>query len=111
MNDIPLSITQNAIKRITHLKKQEGEDKSMLRIRVSGGGCAGFQYGFSFSTESTDDDVFVKQSGVIVVTDKLSLLYLAGSQIDYTEDISGAAFTITNPNATSSCSCGTSFSV
>ena len=111
MNDVPLSITPNAIKRIMHLMVQEGENGSMLRVKVSGGGCAGFQYGFSFSTESTEDDVFVNQNGIKVVTDKLSLLYLAGSQIDYTEDISGAAFSIKNPNATSSCSCGTSFSV
>ncbi|MBL41373.1 MAG: iron-sulfur cluster insertion protein ErpA [Rhodospirillaceae bacterium] len=111
MNDIPLSMTPNAVKRVSFLMKSEAEDSSMLRVTVSGGGCAGFQYSFSFSDEKTDDDVLIKQDGITIVTDNISLLYLAGSQIDYTEDLVGSAFSITNPNAKSSCSCGTSFSV
>ena len=111
MNDIPLSMTPNAVKRVSFLMKSEAEDSSMLRVTVSGGGCAGFQYSFSFSDEKTDDDVLIEQDGITIVTDNISLLYLAGSQIDYTEDLVGSAFSITNPNAKSSCSCGTSFSV
>ncbi len=111
MNDIPLSMTPNAVKRVSFLMKSEAEDSSMLRVTVSGGGCAVFQYSFSFSDEKTDDDVLIEQDGITIVTDNISLLYLAGSQIDYTEDLVGSAFSITNPNAKSSCSCGTSFSV
>ena len=111
LNSQPLSMTSSAIKRVTYLMKQENESQAMLRVQVSGGGCAGFQYGFSFSTEKTDDDVLINQEGITIVTDNMSLLYLAGSQIDYKEDLIGASFSIVNPNAKSSCSCGTSFSV
>ena len=111
MTSLPLSLTPNAVKRIEALMDQEGESSSMLRVQVSGGGCAGFQYGFSFASERSEDDVLIEQDGVIMVTDNMSLLYLAGSQIDYVEDLVGSAFSIKNPNATSSCSCGTSFSI
>lgn len=111
MNSLPLSLTPSAVKRIEVLMDQEGEAGSMLRVQVSGGGCAGFQYGFSFASERFEDDVLIEQDGVKMVTDNMSLLYLAGSQIDYVEDLVGSAFSIKNPNATSSCSCGTSFSV
>ena len=111
MSDIPLSMTQSAVKRVSYLMETETENSSMLRVTVSGGGCAGFQYSFAFSDEKTDDDVLIQQDGITIVTDNISLLYLAGSQIDYTEDLGGSAFSISNPNAKSSCSCGTSFSV
>ncbi len=111
MNDSPLSITPSAVKRVSLLMEQEGENSSMLRVTVSGGGCAGFQYSFAFSEDKTEDDILIKQDGITIVTDNISLLYLAGSQIDYKEDLVGSAFSITNPNAKSSCSCGTSFSV
>ena len=111
MTTVLLSMTASAVKRIGTLMEQEGQKGAMLRVEVSGGGCAGFQYSFSFSNESTEDDIFINQDGVTIVTDNLSLLYITGAQIDYVDDLIGAAFSIKNPNATSSCSCGTSFSV
>ena len=111
MNNIPLSLTSSAVKRVETLIDQEGQQGAMLRVTVSGGGCAGFQYGFSFSNEKTDDDVLIHQDGITIVTDNISLLYLAGAQIDFSEDLVGSSFSISNPNSKSSCSCGTSFSV
>jgi iron-sulfur cluster insertion protein len=106
-----LSLSDNAVKRVSFLMTQEENPDVMLRVVVDGGGCAGFQYGFSFDNIKTDDDVIVEQDGVKLVTDNMSLMYLAGSQVDFVEDMIGAAFSIKNPNAASTCSCGTSFSV
>ena len=104
-----IEITKNAHNHI--LKVISQDNANYFRISVSGGGCAGFQYSFAFSEDKTEDDILIKQDGITIVTDNISLLYLAGSQIDYKEDLVGSAFSITNPNAKSSCSCGTSFSV
>ena len=111
LNDNMLSLSDSAVKRVSFLKSQEENPDVMLRVMVNGGGCAGFQYAFSFDAEKTDDDVLIEQDGVTVVTDNLSLMYLAGAQIDFVEDMIGAAVSIKNPNAASTCSCGTSFSV
>ncbi|MSP52363.1 MAG: iron-sulfur cluster insertion protein ErpA [Alphaproteobacteria bacterium] len=105
-----LLLTANATKRVAHLMRQE-EKPVMFRIAVSGGGCSGFQYGFSFDDAKNDDDQLFEQDGVKVVVDTTSLAYLAGAQIDFVEDLVGASFAIKNPNAASSCSCGNSFSV
>ena len=107
----PLTMSESAAKRIAFLAQQEGEPGIMLRVTVSGGGCAGFSYGFDFDKDRGEDDVLIQRDGVVVVTDPTSLLYLAGAEIDFVEDMIGAAFSIKNPNATSSCSCGSSFAV
>jgi iron-sulfur cluster insertion protein len=107
----PLSMSESAAKRIAFLAEQEKDPNLMLRVTVSGGGCAGFSYGFAFDSECNEGDVLIERLGVKMVTDATSLMYLAGSEIDYVEDMIGAAFSIKNPNATSSCSCGSSFSV
>jgi len=107
----PLTISESAAKRVAEIKIRNGMENSMLRVTVSGGGCSGFQYGFDFDTEIKDDDIRVTRDGVTVVTDSMSLLYLAVSEVDFVEDMIGPAFTIRNPNATASCSCGSSFAV
>lgn len=107
----PITISDSAVKRIVALREQENEPNSLLRVSVSGGGCAGFQYGFGFEAEVNDDDIVIEKDGVAVVVDQPSLMFLAGSEVDYVEDLIGAFFTLNNPNATSTCGCGTSFSV
>lgn len=83
----------------------------MLRIAVSGGGCSGFQYGFSFDAQRNEDDEVIEQNGINIVVDNMSLMYVSGSQIDFVEDLIGSSFSLKNPNATASCSCGSSFAV
>ena len=106
-----VTLTESAAKRIAFLKTQEGDETLMLRIAVSGGGCSGFQYGFSFDSEQQEDDHLFERGGVRLVVDDVSLDLLAGSEIDFVEDLMGAAFQIRNPNASSSCGCGSSFAV
>ena len=105
-----VTISQAAAKRIAFLMSQEAEPDVKLRISVSGGGCSGFQYGFTFDRTVNGDDQVIERDGAVVVIDETSLNYLAGSQIDFVDDLVGAAFAIKNPNATSSCGCGNSFS-
>jgi iron-sulfur cluster insertion protein len=107
-----LSITEDALERIKLIQSQEG--KGFLRITVDGGGCSGFSYSFNFDNKQLEDDIiaFIDKNGhPALVTDNISLNYLSGSEITWKEDLSGASFSIDNPNATSSCGCGTSFSV
>jgi iron-sulfur cluster insertion protein len=104
-------ITASAARRVVALKAAEGNDALMLRITVSGGGCAGFQYGFDFDAETGEDDQVFERDGIKVVIDEMSLELLAGGVVDYKEDLLGSYFSIENPNATSSCGCGTSFSI
>jgi iron-sulfur cluster assembly accessory protein len=107
-----LSITEDALKRIKLIQSQEGE--GFLRITVDGGGCSGFSYSFNFDNKKLEDDIIAsshKNGLPALVTDTISLNYLSGSEITWKEDLSGASFSIDNPNATSSCGCGTSFSV
>ena len=107
-----LSITEDALERIKLIQSQEG--KGFLRITVDGGGCSGFSYSFNFDNKQLEDDIIAsidKNGHPALVTDNISLNYLSGSQITWKEDLSGASFSIDNPNATSSCGCGTSFSV
>lgn len=106
-----LTISDAAAKRIAVLREMEKDDGLMLRITVSGGGCSGFQYGFSFDDAVTADDLVFEKNGVKVVTDEVSMDLLVGSEVDFVDDLMGAYFQITNPNATASCGCGTSFSV
>ena len=107
-----LLITEDALERIKLIQSQEGE--GFLRITVDGGGCSGFSYSFNFDNKKLEDDIIAssdKNGLPALVTDTISLNYLSGSKITWKEDLSGASFSIDNPNATSSCGCGTSFSV
>lgn len=106
-----ISLSDSAARRIAELREAEGNPGLMLRITVSGGGCAGFQYGFSLDANRQSEDVVFEAGGVGVLVDETSLGLLAGSELDYVEDLMGAYFTLKNPNATSTCGCGSSFSV
>ena len=104
-------VTESAARRIASLKTQEQAENAFLRIAVSGGGCSGFQYGFTFDDQRNEDDVVFERDGVAVVVDDVSLGLLSGAEIDFVEDLMGASFQIRNPNAASSCGCGNSFSI
>jgi iron-sulfur cluster insertion protein len=106
-----VGVSESAARRIAFLKAQEDAAGAFLRVSVSGGGCSGFQYGFSFDDARQDGDVVFERDGVQVVVDDTSLDLLNGAEIDFVEDMMGAAFQIKNPNAASSCGCGNSFSV
>lgn len=106
-----VTLSENAAKRIAQLIAMEGDQALMLRLSVSGGGCSGFQYGFSFDKSTQQDDHLFERNGVKVVIDDTSLDLLSGSEIDFVEDLVGASFQVKNPNASSSCGCGSSFSV
>ena len=93
------------------LIEDEGNEKLKLRVFVTGGGCSGFSYGFTFDEDSADDDAAIERDGITVLVDPMSYPYLAGAQIDYREDLSGAQFVIDNPNASSTCGCGNSFAI
>ncbi len=107
----PITLTERAARRIADLVEQEGAPNGMLRVAVSGGGCSGFQYGFSLDHEVQEGDLVIERGQAQVVIDNLSLMYLAGSEVDYVTEIMGSYFTIKNPNATWSCGCGSSFAV
>ncbi|MCK5041566.1 MAG: iron-sulfur cluster insertion protein ErpA [Sphingomonadales bacterium] len=107
----PMSMTESAAKRILFLRDREGAGESHLRVNVTGGGCSGFQYGFEFDTNIADDDIVIERDGVKLLVDPTSLLYVIGGELDFVEDLAGSAFKISNPNATASCGCGSSFAV
>ena len=109
--DYGLSMTGGAARRINRIVEQEGTPGLALRVSVSGGGCSGFQYGFVLDDARNADDLSLEHDGATVVIDEMSLSLLQGSQIDWQESLEGATFVIKNPNATSSCGCGTSFSI
>lgn len=106
----PIIFTDSAASKVGELIAEEGNDNLKLRIYVTGGGCSGFQYGFTFDEEVNEDDTCVENGGVTVLIDAMSIQYLNGAEIDYKEDLSGAQFVIRNPNATTTCGCGSSFS-
>jgi iron-sulfur cluster assembly accessory protein len=105
-----VSLTEKAARRIGEILRQEPQG-TMLRVSVEGGGCSGFQYRFDIERARTADDVEITRDGATVLIDSMSLGYLAGSEIDYVDDLIGASFRINNPQATASCGCGTSFSL
>ena len=105
-----VTVTERAVRRIGEILKAE-PDGTMLRVSVEGGGCSGFQYKFDMERAQAADDLVIKQDGAVVLIDQVSLGYLAGSEIDFVDDLIGASFKINNPQATSSCGCGTSFSL
>jgi len=106
-----ITLTDNFVKRLKYLQTQEKSPDMMLRIQVDGGGCQGFEYSFKPDTQKNNDDHLFEKEGVAVVVDEISLPYLENAEVDYVDDLIGAHFKINNPNATSSCGCGTSFSV
>ncbi len=107
----PLLFTDEAAAKVKSLIEEEDNDALMLRVFVSGGGCSGFQYGFTFDESITDGDTVIEKGGVKLLIDPMSFQYLVGGEIDYTEGLEGAQFVIRNPNATTTCGCGSSFSV
>ena len=102
--------SDSAAQKVAGLIQEEGNDNLKLRVYITGGGCSGFQYGFTFDEEVNDDDTQIEKGGVTVLIDSMSVQYLTGAEIDYKEDLSGAQFVIRNPNATTTCGCGSSFS-
>jgi iron-sulfur cluster insertion protein len=108
---LPLQMTAAAAAKVAELVREEGNPALKLRVYINGGGCSGFQYGFSFDEQQAEDDLAVERNGTTLVVDPLSLQYLMGAEIDYAESLSGAQFVIRNPNAKTTCGCGSSFSV
>ncbi|WP_241504068.1 iron-sulfur cluster insertion protein ErpA [Pelagibaculum spongiae] len=100
-----------AVAKVRSLIEEEGNDNLKLRVFVTGGGCSGFQYGFSFDESINEDDTQVEKGGITMLIDSLSFQYLVGSEVDFMEDLEGARFIIRNPNASTTCGCGSSFSV
>jgi len=107
----PLIFTDAAAAKVQDLLIEEGNPNLKLRVFVQGGGCSGFQYGFTFDEETAEDDTTLEKDGVQLLVDPMSFQYLVGAEIDYKEDLEGAQFVIRNPNATTTCGCGSSFSV
>lgn len=107
----PLLFTDSAAGKVRQLIEEEGNENLKLRVFVQGGGCSGFQYGFTFDEETNEDDTVMEKNGVQLLIDAMSYQYLVGAEIDYKEDLEGAQFVIKNPNASTSCGCGSSFSV
>ena len=107
---IPLIFTDSAAAKVADLIAEEGNPELKLRVFVQGGGCSGFQYGFTFDDAVNEDDTLFEKNGVTLLVDSMSFQYLVGAEIDYKEDINGSQFVIKNPNATTTCGCGSSFS-
>ncbi|WP_408609276.1 iron-sulfur cluster insertion protein ErpA [Candidatus Erwinia haradaeae] len=106
-----IHITDSAVNRVKQLTSHEKQPHLNLRVYIIGGGCGGFQYGFSLDNQIHDEDVVVQNAGVVLVVDPMSLQYLSGGSVDYIEDLEGSRFTFNNPNAKTTCGCGSSFSI
>ena len=109
-NNLAVTMSASAAKQINAIMAKQGFEK-FLRVAVEGGGCSGFSYKFDFADAANDDDLLIKRDGATIVIDEMSLEFLAGSEIDYANELIGSAFKINNPNATANCGCGTSFSI
>lgn len=107
----PLNFTNAAAAKVKALIEEEGNPELKLRVYISGGGCSGFQYGFTFDEVQNEDDFIMCKDGVTLLIDSMSMQYMNGAEIDYSENLEGAQFVIRNPNATTTCGCGSSFSV
>jgi iron-sulfur cluster insertion protein len=108
---IDLRMTDPAIEKVRRLIEAEGNPDLMLRIYVTGGGCSGFQYGFAFEEAAADDDTLIEKGTVTLLVDPMSYPYLTGAEVDYKEDLRGSQFVVSNPNASTTCGCGSSFSI
>ena len=106
-----ISLSESALTKVRALLADEDNSELKLRVFISGGGCSGFSYGFTFDDEVAEDDAVIARDGVTLLVDSLSYEYLLGSEVDYKEDLSGAAFVVSNPNASSTCGCGNSFAL
>ena len=106
-----IQLTSSAAHKVQELISKQGRTSAMLRVYIQGGGCSGFQYGFTFEDAVQEDDTVVEKEGVSLVVDPLSFQYLMGAEVDYKEDLQGARFVINNPNAATTCGCGSSFSI
>ena len=110
-NPTNINLSASAVKKVRELVSEEENEDLKLRVFITGGGCSGFQYGFTFDELFADDDTALERDGVTVLVDPMSFPYLAGSEIDYTEGLEGSRFVVNNPNATATCGCGSSFSI
>jgi iron-sulfur cluster assembly accessory protein len=110
-NPASMNLTASAVRKVRELVDEEENNELKLRVFITGGGCSGFQYGFTFDEIAADDDTAVESDGVTLLVDPMSFQYLAGSEVDYTEGLEGSRFVINNPNATATCGCGASFSI
>ncbi|CUU23029.1 iron-sulfur cluster insertion protein ErpA [Duffyella gerundensis] len=108
---LPLQFTDAAASKVKNLISDEENPDLKLRVYITGGGCSGFQYGFTFDDKVNDGDMMIEKSGVSLVVDPMSLQYLVGGSVDYTEGLEGSRFIVTNPNAKTTCGCGSSFSI
>ncbi|WP_250658857.1 iron-sulfur cluster insertion protein ErpA [Alkalimarinus coralli] len=107
----PLVFTDAAASKVKSLIEEEGNPELKLRVFVTGGGCSGFQYGFTFDEAMADDDTAIEKEGVLLLVDPMSYQYLVGATVDYSEGLQGSQFVVNNPNASSTCGCGSSFSI
>lgn len=106
-----ITLSDRAVNKVRELVNEEENTALKLRVFITGGGCSGFQYGFSFDEDAAEDDTTIEREGVTVLVDPMSFPYLAGSEVDYSEGLEGSRFIVNNPNATTTCGCGASFSV
>ncbi|MFO7528088.1 MAG: iron-sulfur cluster insertion protein ErpA [Marinobacter sp.] len=107
----PLFFSDSAVAKVRELIEEEGNPDLKLRVFVTGGGCSGFQYGFSFDENQEEDDTVIERGGVVLLVDSMSYQYLIGATVEYLEGLQGSQFVVQNPNATSTCGCGSSFSI
>jgi len=110
-NPTSINLSARAVRKVRELVAEEENQSLKLRVYITGGGCSGFQYGFSFEESAAEDDAAIERDGVTVLVDPMSFQYLVGSEVDYTEGLEGSRFIVNNPNATTTCGCGSSFSI
>ena len=110
-NPAGINLTARAVNKVRELVEEEENPGLKLRVYITGGGCSGFQYGFSFEDTAAEDDTVIEREGIAVLVDPMSFQYLVGSEVDYTEGLEGSRFIINNPNAATTCGCGASFSI
>lgn len=110
-NPSSINLTTNAVRKVQQLVSEEDNADLKLRVYITGGGCSGFQYGFTFDETRAEDDTAITEEGVTLLVDPMSFQYLVGSTVDYTEGLEGSRFIVENPNATTTCGCGASFSI
>ena len=110
-NPASINLSARAVRKVLELVAEEENQALKLRVYITGGGCSGFQYGFSFEEAAAEDDAAIEKDGVTVLVDPMSFQYLVGSEVDYTEGLEGSRFIVNNPNAATTCGCGSSFSI